>query len=519
MAGVRSAFRGVFRAGAVLPLAGALAGCATHRVPTAPPAVDARPEATTLSREVATLLADTPGQSGFHLIEYGREALLARGALADAAERSIDCQYYIYDPDQSGAFLTERLLAAADRGVRVRMLLDDFNLGSDANAALIDAHPNIEVRLFNPVQIRARWLRLPQYLLQFNRLVRRMHNKVFAVDGCLALLGGRNIGDNYFDLDEDGNFRDFDLLCAGPVAADANTVFERYWNSPFAVPMERLAGRNRGATNELAAMTARIDGHLRRRPGYPEEYRAAATAWREHLPDAWIRAPGEVVWEPPEKIKGASMETALVVVRLARELAAVTNSVAIESGYFVPRRGGTRNLTRLAERGVKVSIVTTALQATDEPLVFSAYSRYRKELLRGGVELYEYRRDADATESQRGWRRADSSATSLHSKVLLLDERRSWIGSFNLDPRSAALNTEIAVLVDSPEFAAILRHYLDESMDPARSFAVHLGRDGLIWTGRLEGKDRQWHHDPGASWWQRTRAFLYGHIPGLEGQL
>lgn len=466
---------------------------------------------------MAERIAGAPGQSGFHLIEYGREALLARGALADAAERTIDCQYYIYDPDRSGSFMTSRLLAAADRGVRVRLLLDDFNLASDVNAAKIDAHPNIEVRLFNPIQTRTRWLRLPEYLFRFNRIVRRMHNKIFAVDGAVAVLGGRNIGDNYFDLDDQGNFRDFDLVCAGPVAADANRAFDVFWNSPLSVPMADLARMR--TTHELAGLRAKIDGYLNSQPGYPEDYLRMAGEWMRQLPDRMIVARGEVVWEPPEKIEKSTPETARVVARLAQEMAAVTHSVLIESGYFVPQRRGADRLGRMSANGVKVTVTTAALQATDEPLVFSAYARYREDLLRDGIELHEYRRDADASASQRKWKLANSSASSIHSKVLVLDDRKTWIGSFNLDPRSAALNTEIAILVDGPEMAGRMRHYLEEATDPKRSFSVRLEDGHLTWIGEVEGKTRRWTHDPGATGWQRVRAFIYGLIPGIEGQL
>lgn len=502
---------------AALALLGVVSGCATSRISPEPTFAWAHPAETPIGRRVEERLAGAPGQSGFHLIEYGREALLARGALADAAEHTIDCQYYIYDPDRSGAFMTNRLLAAADRGVRVRLLLDDFNLASDVDAANLDAHPHVEVRIFNPIQTRIRWLRLPEYLFRFNRLVRRMHNKIFAVDGAVALLGGRNIGDNYFDLDERGNFRDFDLICAGPVAEDANHIFDLFWNSPMAVPMSSLA-RTR-STRDLAALRTRIDGFLNRQPGYPKEYLSAAAAWIQRLPNAMIIARGEVIWEPPEKIEQATVETAQVVVRLAQELAAVTNSVLIESGYFIPRRTGADGLGRMSAKGVRVAIVTAALQATDEPLVFSAYQRYRKGMLLDGIELYEYRRDADATSSQRAWKRANSSASAIHSKVLLLDNRKSWIGSFNLDPRSAALNTEIAILVEGPDMAARLRRYLEEAKDPARSFSVRLEDGRLTWVGEEEGRIRRWTRDPGATGWQRVRAFIYGMIPGIERQL
>jgi len=492
------------------------------------------PETTALGRLLAPQQLAHPGQSGFKLLEYGREALVARTALADAAERTIDAQYYICDPDAAGSYFFQRLLSAADRGVRVRLLLDDNNLSDDREMATLCAHPNIEVRVFNPFKFRARWARLPQYAFDFNRMVRRMHNKIFIVDNAVSIIGGRNIGNNYFNLDSETNFRDFDLLVAGPLTNDASRAFDDYWNSEWSVPATRLVSRAPAIGDleklkaQLAVRVGSVDGfvqeHEERRKGYVGELALA---------DTLVWAEGEIICEPPRKIQKASHETTQVSTRLAQEFKNTNRELLVEMAYFVPTDELQTQLTELLSRGASVKIMTSALVATDVSLVYASYKKYRYRLLEAGIDLYEYKARAGLTRSERRWYRPRAALSSLHTKAMVFDRERVYVGSANLDPRSYRLNTEIAVLVHSEKLAAQMIACLAEDFSPRRSWHVQLHtkrmfypdsrgwRDEkfLSWTGEQDGQPNTHSFEHAASFWQRTKAFLYALIPGIEPQL
>jgi len=489
---------------------------------------------TSLSRMLAPYEQAHPGESGFRLLENGREAFIARIALADGAERTIDAQYYICDPDAAGSYFFQRLIAAADRGVRVRLLLDDNNLSDDREMATLCAHPNIEVRVFNPFKFRARWARLPQYALDFNRMMRRMHNKIFIADNTVSIIGGRNIGNNYFNLDSESNFRDFDLLVAGPLTHDASTAFDEYWNSEWSVPATRLVSKIpkpadlEKLKHQIATRVHSIDSfeqeNEERRLGYLHELTT-----RGEL----VWAKGEIVCEPPRKIQLASHETTQVSARLDQEFRNTKKEVLIEVAYIVPTEEFLSQVNELRNRGVTVKIMTSALEATDVSLVFASYKKYRPNLLEAGVELYEYKAHAGLTRSERRWYKPRSTLSSLHTKAMVFDRERVYIGSANLDSRSVKLNTEIAVMVHSKRLATQMSEYLAEDFSPARSWHVQLNsswefrpergiwreRKYLTWTGEHQGKPATLFLEHAASLWQRTKAFLYALIPGIEPQL
>jgi putative cardiolipin synthase len=521
-----------------VPLAGLLFACGCVAIRPHPPAersfAYAKPATTRLAELVAAEEAAHPGLTGFRLLENGREALAARTALADGAEHTIDAQYYICDPDAAGSYFFQRLIAAADRGVRVRLLLDDNNLSDDREMATLCTHPNIEVRVFNPFFFRVRWARLPQYAFDFNRMVRRMHNKIFIADNQMAIIGGRNIGNNYFSLDSESNFRDFDLLMAGPLTRDASEAFDQYWNSQWSVPASRFVMRPPTA-EDLVRLKSSLADRVKTVDGFVHENEER---WRNYLkelaqPDGLVWAKGEVICEPPRKIQVASHETTQVSRRLAEEFAATKNEILIESAYLLPTPEVSAEFQQMRDRGVKIKIMTSALSATDVSLVYAAYKRYRYNLLEQGIELYEYKAHAGLTRSDRKWYRPRSSLSSLHSKVIVLDRDRVYMGSANMDPRSVKLNTEIAVLVRSPKLAAQMIEYLDEDLSPRRSWHVEMhktwsfqpDRGGwreeryLTWTGEQDGRHAVLHFEHAATFWQRTKAFLYSLIPGVEPQL
>jgi len=511
-------------------------GCVAIQSRTAPEKthVFEQPETTGLGRLLASSGQAHPGQSGFRLLENGREALVARTALADAAEHTIDAQYYICDPDAAGSLFFQRLIAAADRGVRVRLLLDDNNLSDDREMATLCAHPNIEVRVFNPFTFRARWARLPQYAVDFNRMVRRMHNKIFIADNAVSIIGGRNIGNTYFSLDSESNFRDFDLLVAGPLTHDASAAFDEYWNSEWSVPATRLVWRA-PKPEDLDKLKQQIAARVRTVEGFEQENEERGRGYLHELTarDALVWADGEIISEPPRKIQPGSHETTQVSALLEQEYRRTRKELLVEVAYIVPTEEFQNELNDLRRRGVSVKIMTSALEATDVSMVFSAYEKYRPNLLAAGVELYEYKAHASLTRSERRWYKPRSTLSSLHTKAIVFDRERVYIGSANLDPRSVKLNTEIAVLVHSRKLAKQMTDYLAEDFSPTRSWHVQLHsaweyrpergiwreRKYLTWNGEHEGQPITLYVERAASLWQRTKAFLYSLLPGIEPQL
>lgn len=480
-------------------LAALLRRGAAASAPLDPPTVDASTSA--LERALAALAADHPGCSGFVLLDDGPIAFLLRAALADRAEQRIDVQYYAYLADAAGTLLMLRLLAAADRGVRVRILLDDSGIGwRDRALAELDAHPNIEVRLFNPSSVRRGLLRVVEFLSNMRRLNRRMHNKTFAVDRAIAIVGGRNVADRYFGARARASFRDYDVAALGAAAAAAADSFERFWLSPLAVPASRFARLPRAAS-ALARRRQRLDARVARLVPDHAERRAAADAqlgdWLNGTALHW--AHGEVIAEDPERASGAAGR--VVAGRLADVLATAEREVLIESAYFVPGAGGLALFAELVRRGVRVRILTNALAATDVPIVHAGYAPYREPLLDAGVELHEFRREVAV----------------LHAKVLVVDRRIAWVGSFNVDPRSVDLNTEVGVLIESASLAEELAAHIERDLGPEHAWRLARAvGGGLVWRGMRMGKPLEYDDEPEASRWRRVRVALFALLPGYE---
>ena len=533
------------RAGAVVRLARLLApgilfafasGCASlrQRTPAPPSFAYEHPETTRLGSALAPSQARHPGESGFGILEYGLESLVARAALADAADQTIDAQYFIYDSDESGSFLAEHLLEAADRGVRVRLLLDDFNFASDSELIALSAHPKIQVRVFNPAFFRPRWARLLEYALQFYRPTRRMHNKLFIVDNEFTILGGRNVGNDYFNIRGNKIFRDFDILIAGAVTAQASTAFDQYWNSTWSVPAEALGVRARTA-KDLDKLRRKLRARMKNAEWFDEEYPKGRDRYLADLANdgkslVWAR--GDVVTDPPRKIEDSSPETRPVARRLDQELARGKQELLIEAAYFVPTSQEFEVFRQLRERKVDIALVTSALDTTDVPIVYSVYQKYRRDLVEAGVDLYEYKAHSPQQHQYRNWYRLRPSYAALHSKVLVIDREVTWIGSFNLDPRSHDLNTEVAVVVNSAELSAKLAESINEDRQPGRSWRIRLQPDPrpatadrggpprqvLTWTGEADGKPVTLFHEP-VNCGQQIEVFFLSLIPGIKGQL
>jgi len=413
---------------------------------------------TRIGRALAREVAAHPGRSGVLPLGNGRDAFAARALLAEAAERSLDVQYYIWRDDTSGTLLTDALWRAAERGVRVRLLLDDANTrGLDALIAALDAHRNIEVRLFNPFANRA--LRVGD-LADFSRVNRRMHNKSFIVDNQVAVLGGRNVGDEYFGAQTEVAFADLDLLLAGSAVREVSAQFDAYWNSASAYPAASLfppasqsdAERQRAEWKRASAGPSAVR-YLHALGATP----LVKELLGGRLPLQWV--PAHVVTDDPDKVLHPPGRRDLhMLPRLEQALGKPEKQLDLVSPYFVPTAEGTAALRALAERGVEVRVLTNSLSATDVSPVYAGYAKYREPLLRAGVRLYELKPSArPPAESEEERRRlGGSSGASLHAKTFAVDRARIFVGSFNFDPRSARLNTEIGVVVESPELAGRL---------------------------------------------------------------
>lgn len=471
---------------------------------------------------VAQHFESLAGRSGTRLIFEGTEAFALRTSSARAAQRSLDVQYYIWHDDLTGRYLANELLVAADRGISVRMLLDDMDARPrNSVLAALDRHENIEIRLFNPFRTRSGLLRTAMELFKRrSRLNHRMHNKAWIADSRIAIVGGRNIGDEYFSASTDVNFVDTDVALTG-AAADATTrEFVRYWDSRASVPIARLhrTARNRTRFETLRAelqRTAVAVGH--------SEY-AAQVGHSQVLLDT---VQDETAWVPAADVKVVADDPARVIDRavgpgvldsLIEVIGETQRELLLISPYFVPGAGGTGALRELVRKGVRVAVLTNSLAATDVAAVHSGYSRYRSALLECGVELRELK-PTYLGGHRRKYMKLGSSRASLHTKAVVADRERIFVGSFNFDPRSAQLNCEMGVWIRHPLLAQQLAATFEESAALDNSFAVTLDARGRpVWTERVDGKLVQHDRDPQASWSRRAITWLLGFLP-IETQL
>jgi putative cardiolipin synthase len=518
---------------ALLAISALLAGCGSlprdvHRTPSA--AIPASTD-TELGR-IAAASASDPVLSGFRLLSWSAQAFATRIALVARAQRSIDAQYYVLAGDSTGRALLRALRDAAGRGVRVRLLLDDLHTGGQDPLLLgLAAHPNVEVRLFNPFVLRYEGVktRVVGSLFDLGRLNHRMHNKLLLADGAMAVAGGRNIGDEYFMVGEGANFIDLDVFAVGPVVPRLASLFDDYWNSPYVYPLESIAATDLSPEERRRGFDERTRGA----PGPPPPPPGAKallgqTDIAEELPSGrlallWAKAeafadsPDKVVGHAPHGTSGGKAAAPTVRKSLMTELLLARRRVLISSPYMVPDRSVMEDIAEGRLWNLPITVITNSLASTDEPFVHAGYQRYRTQMLDLGVKVYEVA--PSRIQRSRNLGSFGRSIGRFHAKAAAIDGELMFIGSLNFDPRSEKHNTELGLLIHSRELTGQLLALAQVVIDEA-SFQVRLGADrkSLEWHIRTEEGEQVFTEEPDTSWWRRAMLKIVGpFIP--EGQL
>ncbi len=479
------------------------------------------PGETRLGRKFDGAAREHGGNSAFRLLSVGVDGFLARAQMINAAERSLDLEYYIFRQDETGQLLTDALLRAADRGVRIRVLVDDADtLAGDEQIAALAAHPKIEIRIFNPFAYRGHieLLRATEFAFNAPRLDYRMHNKLLAVDNAIALVGGRNIGDQYFQVDPDSQLGDDDVFAAGPVVAELSRTFDEFWNSDLAIPVAAL-GNGEPSAATLDAFRKALAEHRRDLKADGTDYATRVASGEPlagmlsgKLPLVWAHA--QVVYDSPDKgkVEKGEMVGALMHRAVADAAAATQSELLMVTPFLIPGKDGMRLFTGLCKRGVRVRILTNSLESTPEPAAQAGYMRYRIPLLAAGVELYEIRAQlGNARGSGESTAATRSGNYALHAKLFVFDRQRLYVGSMNFDQRSHHLNTEVGLIIDSPELARQTALRFEAIVVPANSYALELrpnpagGAPKLIWRTQEGGKEVDYDTEPARSAGQRMQ--------------
>jgi len=475
------------------------------------------PQATRIAERFADAAAAHPGESAFRILSRGADGFALRMQLIDTAEHSLDLQYFIYHLDQTGQLITEALLRAAERGVHLRILVDDgATLPGDHRIRILAAHPQIEVRVFNPFSYRGNSmsLRALDFAFHHHRLDYRMHNKLMLVDNASALIGGRNIGDQYFQIDPQGQYADDDVFAVGPVVPQLSATFDTYWNSALAIPVAALADGAPTASeltayrSELASVRQKAD---ELNPSYLVEAasgRPLSSIMTGELPLAWASA--QVVCDAPDK-----QHTHKNIARstfgydpLSQVVGNAQSELLMITPYFIPTPAESQVLKDLRARNVRVGFLTNSLESTTEVSAHSGYQRHRLEMLQEGVEIHEVRA---SPESARG--SGQSVALSrhgnygLHAKLYTVDRAKLFIGSMNFDQRSAWLNTEVGLIIDSTELAgeAVARYEAMTQLENAYEVSLQpdaVGHTHLTWRTRVGDQIVVTRHEPSRNFWR-----------------
>ena len=470
---------------------------------------------TRIGQYAARLTEGQPAKkSGFHLLPDAIDALAIRLILAERAEATIDAQYYLVKSDDAGLAFIRSLLAAADRGVRVRLLIDDmFTGGKDLGLAALDHHPNFEVRVFNPFARRS--ARFMDGLTDLSRINRRMHNKSFTVDNQVTIIGGRNIADEYFGSRADAHFGDLDAISVGPIVEEVSRAFDIYWNHEQATPLPAFAKipEDKDAALEDVRRLLEESRQTVSNGVYAKAIRDSAEKMLENDVGIYHWAPYELTVDSPDKsFRKKAAEASTMKLDLANSLMSARKEIILISPYFVPRRSGIEALLALEERGVEITVVTNSLSANNQFTVHGGYMPSRKPLLEGGVRIFEVRRDAHFQGQH--LIAADSGKFTLHTKAFLVDDRELFVGSFNFDPRSANINTEMGVIIRSQEMADPLQDQVYEALPNLAWEVVLDDRGRLRWEGYdQDGNTVTLSKEPETSAWDRFMANFIRFLP------
>lgn len=496
-------------------------------------------EQTLLGKRAAKIIGDNTEHSTMYLINEGTDAFFARMVLLSYAERSIDVQYFIWHADLIGKVLFSEMITAADRGVRVRVLLDDINVDTEVESILyaMDQHENIEVRLYNP--FASRDFRAADFISDGFRMNRRMHNKSFTADSQITIVGGRNIGNEYFSADEESNFNDLDVMSVGPVVDDVEKQFDTYWNSDVVFTVKAF-DHNEATAKDLEQLRQELSAFKNSQQGskYAQDlhdsdmYKRLNDATHEStlISDKTFKGDVSVIYDDPQKTTGKTNEEVVYLTSLIRpHIEDIEHSFEIVSPYFVPGDKGTGYLVDMVKRGIKVRLVTNSLSSTDGIMAQSGYSRHRIELLKGGVEIYELKSNTK-TKASRSLRRSAKAKSGLHAKTYIFDREEVFIGSFNFDQRSANINTEVGVVYQVPEMAELVASSVFDASVIEGAYKLellieHEDVDGIdveqevvVWVETKDGKEHRYTTDPGTSGWRRFNEGLYEILP-IESQL
>lgn len=468
---------------------------------------------TRLGRAMNSQIQKHPNRSGVLPLANSLDAFASRILLIREAERTLDVQYYIWHADMTGTLMMKELLNAANRGVRVRLLLDDNGIhGIDNELAALNEHPNFEIRLFNPFVVRKpKWL---GNITDLARLNRRMHNKSITADNILTIAGGRNIGDPYFGASRGTLYSDLDVLLTGPVVEDVSNDFDQYWASKSSYPAERiLPDAKPDMLNQLLKNAIHIeqDSEAAEYINAIEQSDFITNLQSENLSLEWTSI--RMVSDDPAKGLGKNTRDGLLTQQLQEVLGFPQEEVILISAYFVPTAAGVEAFREMTKRGVRVRILTNSLSATDVTVVHAGYGKYREELLEAGVQLFETRRLDEGADFDQIARPFGSSATSLHAKTFSVDGEQVFVGSFNFDPRSINLNTELGFVIDSPNLAKNIRNVIEGDI-PSGIYEVRLNENGGIhWVEQIDGEQIRHDTEPQSSLWMRIWISFLSKLP------
>jgi putative cardiolipin synthase len=493
----------------------------------------AHPEDTRLGVQFDGAARQRSGESAFRIISVGVDGFLARAQMIDAAEKTLDLQYFIFRGDETGRLLTDAVMRAADRGVRVRVLVDDGDtVAGDEQISTLDAHPNIEIRIFNPFVYRghSKVRRTIEFMFNASRLDYRMHNKLLVVDNAVALIGGRNIGNQYFQMDPDSQFADDDVFAGGPIAMQLSATFDEYWNSRFAVPAAALdrQQRSRSALAERRVQaTERPERHMEPLKTDGVDYVARLATGEPYagiisgrLPLVWAQA--QVISDSPDKknVDRGELPGRLMAEQVLKAASMAQSELLMITPYLVPAPDELAAVQDLRGRNVRVGILTNSLKSSPDIIAQSGYVKFRVQLLKEGVELYEIRSLLGSTRGS-----GETALVSrygnygLHAKLLVFDRKRIFIGSMNFDQRSKHLNTEIGLIIDSPELAEQTVTRFDHMVRPDNVYAVAWREAAagvpahLVWDTSEDGKAVEYTQEPARSSWQRFDLRFLSWLP------